>query len=330
MADFSPLQVAIMRAGTATTPWDNNPGLGGYLAEAQQQAAQQRYYDAQTRMNEYQLGEEQRIKDILSKVDINDPAAIAKIMQVEPELGLKLMQQQRLLREQQMMESLLSGGIGEMGDAGAYIMAGSENPILRGVGEMQLEEIKTQREIDKENRKAAKEAEKARKAATIPNFELQPDVVPSASDVSKAKQMLNDKQAFLSTLDEMERLFDKYGGVTETFNPTAAAEYRTKQKQIALAAKGLFELGALQAPDLELIDKMQIDPVGRDAAYRIDPKAIKDSIGSLRGFVENKVSGRMSGLGYKEKGLPTAAPDLSSMSLEQLEAERARLLQEVK
>lgn len=320
MPEFSPFQIALMRAGTARVPFGQDPGLGGYLAEAQQQAAQQRVYDAQARQANYELSQRERVQKALENIDLNDPNAVAEIMKIEPALGIKLMQQQRLQREQQMMENYLGGGGGVGADGIApYIMAASDNPLLKGLGAAGIADLENQRKIDAENRKKAAEEEKMRKQATIPNFELQEGVIPATADVSKAKQMLSDKESFLKTVDEMEKLFDKHGGVTETFNPTAAAEYRAKQKQLSLAAKGLFELGALQAPDIALISEMQIDPVGREAAYRIDPDAIKKSFGGIREFVNDKVGSRMNSLGYVPKNAPASKTgDLSSMTDEQL------------
>jgi hypothetical protein len=96
--EYSPFQMALMRAGTGTRALGEDPGLGGYLAEEQVLASRRRVESAQAEATQYELEQEKKLQELLAQIDMSDPQAIQKIKQIEPELGYKL---ERQLRESQ-------------------------------------------------------------------------------------------------------------------------------------------------------------------------------------------------------------------------------------
>lgn len=155
---------------------------------------------------------QQRKREALAGMSINDPALPDILLQQGDVKGAKdIIQQQRLLAEQQMLQDYLMGGAGvaEGGsDLAPYVMQSSDNPLLQGIGEGLVEQRKieqqTQRDIEKESRKLQMDIEKEKRAPNQTqsnSFAFGTRMADAENNLSGIDSVLADgKQAALGSL----------------------------------------------------------------------------------------------------------------------------------
>lgn len=301
--EFSPLQMALMRNATAVTPFDNSPGFGGYLAEAMAQQSQQNVQNAQVEAANYEMDKERRTQELLSRIDINDPNAIAELMKVAPEVGIKLMQQQRLVKQQQMAEEMMSGGIGAGGDidtldrnAAAAEMMGNE-PLA----DYFARQADRAYDRDKEARKESTDLDKQRRGASISGFELVEGVVPTTSVVTDATSRSRALKTYGATRDRIKEILNQYGD-NELFTPVQSAEIESAFADLRDLERELGNTGVLNVGELPFLEQKYapFNPLkmGNRTVSRKDLIAKADSYFNQR---ENRLLGEMESFGYKPK-----------------------------
>lgn len=124
------------------------------MNRAKLQAFQQEQARAQKR-NEI-LGRMGQGDDVMRELLAVDPEMAIRFQ----EMQLKGRQQSRLERAQQMQEGLMQGllsgeDMGEQlgGNVAPYILSGSDDPIMRGIGEAKIAELQRQQKLEDEQRK---------------------------------------------------------------------------------------------------------------------------------------------------------------------------------
>ena len=130
--ELSPIALALLNGATDTRLPAQKSGIGATLSDMMLQQAQTQNTQANADAQRYALSEEMRIKEALKNVDLSDPAAVEKLYKIDPALGIKLMQQQRMQQQQKIMQDALAGGIETSGGAEklAAIGAMAGNPQL--------------------------------------------------------------------------------------------------------------------------------------------------------------------------------------------------------
>jgi hypothetical protein len=306
MVEFSPLQMALMRNATAVTPFDQSPGFGGYLAEAMAQQSQQNVQRAQAESADYALNKERQMQDLLSRIDINDPNAIAELMKVAPEVGIKLMQQQRLVKQQQMAEEMMSGGMGAGGDIGAL----DRNAAAAGMmGNEPLADYFTRQaerayDLEKEDRKLQQDIEKE---ARTPPTESQANAANFATRMVKADQEILTplEMAGVSTADTEQQLKKSVPGVGNFLTSNEFQSYNQAAEDW-VRAKLRKESGAVIGEEEMNREITTYFPVPGDSPQVIEQKrlarqtAVEGVIGGTKPGSVKKPMPALKGLGERQ------------------------------
>jgi len=130
--EYSPIALALLNQATDTRLPRDKPGMGATLSDMMLQQAQQQSTQADTDAKRYALNKERRTQEMLKGMDLSDPAAVEKLYRIDPALGIKLMQQQRMQQEQKIMQDALTGGLDTGGGAEKLAALGARlgNPQL--------------------------------------------------------------------------------------------------------------------------------------------------------------------------------------------------------
>lgn len=182
------------------------------------------------------------------------------------------------------------------------LIAGSKSPFAEGA-KMELEQrirdedrmLDMSDKMEDEQRKDTRE----RRFLKIPGYDLGEEVLPDKSEAAKARKAASGLESMNTYIDEYIDMMKKHGPVSETFNPTLAKRYKQIQAQLALIGKEVFDLGALQEPDRQVLEDLSADPTGF-RAQRLGGDEYVNMLQNAKRRANSYVSDRLSSMGYKK------------------------------
>lgn len=250
--EYSPIALALLNQATDTRLPRDKPGLGATLSDMMLQQAKQQSTQADADAKRYALNEERRTQEMLKGMDLSDPAAVEKLYRIDPALGIKLMQQQRMQQQQKIMQDVLTGGGGSDANKLAELGAMSGNPQLMQLA--QFKQAQENRAIDEQNRIAAeerqtqKEQEKSTKQASIPGYDILPDVVIDPATARASRELNSAIPTYENAIKKIEKLIDKHGstvGVGTDTNEVEQAMADLMNAERAVNNTGVLNVGEI-------------------------------------------------------------------------------------
>lgn len=150
----------------------------------------------------------------------------------------------------------------------------------------------------------------------VPGYKLTGEIMPSGDDAKTVKTVVTAKKQLDKLVSEYEALVDKYGtesdipvpipfmnaSIQNPLNQEGQRLFRQKQAQITLIAKNLEELGALQAPDRQILNDMFADAT--DVKFATTPgsaKIVKKQIKDYKSYLNDRLDSAITSRGYESK-----------------------------
>lgn len=160
-----------------------------------------------------------------------------------------------------------------------------------------------QQKMDDRNFQEAKEDEKRTydeqqklKERSVPGFEFTGENIPSDEDAKKMKNFRSSYTVLTKGVDKIEALYNQYG--TEILPGNGKKQMQQAIKQFQLGLKTLEELGALQGPDIEILDQMLPNPTELAAGFTrgVDYNA---AYADAREYLADKIKSQAEARGYR-------------------------------
>lgn len=209
-------------------------------------------------------------------------------------------------RKQAMLKSL---GFGDFGGTETTATGGTETTGAKlAAASVVYPELAPLATFMAGQEKQNKDSAKSLAEVTPPGFKIVDGVVPSADDAKKMKS-LNEAQINLSRLmDELGAIYDKMGGATPVGVDADLA--RQKYEQAKIQIKELEQLGAIQAPDIPIIEGMMPNPSSpiEYGKEQIGIKSTKPRIDAFKNELQNRVNVRAKVFGYEVMPDQSAKP----------------------
>lgn len=160
------------------------------------------------------------------------------------------------------------------------------------------------------------------KGTIVPGLNIAPGAKPTKEDANTVKNVVQAKRQLDTLLGEYASMVDKFGYEPEGSND--AKDLGQKEAQIQLQMKTLEDLGALQAPDIEILARMMGSPVmkreGIDNFIPLPLAAIhpykafttrdrsKSRVSDFRNYLDGRIDSVLKTRGYT----PSKGSDLSN------------------
>ena len=165
--------------------------------------------------------------------------------------------------------------------------------------QLQENRLKAEKELALLRAKSQGEKEDDSGAINIPGYEQTGEVDPRPADAAKLRKAVATREQLHKNIDKLDDLFTKYGSTQMVGK--GSGEMSTTHTDLLLNLKTLHELGALQKPDLILMEKMLSDPTGFSSLFE-RTEISKEKLQSLKTLIDDRTEAEMSVWGYKEKG----------------------------
>lgn len=142
----------------------------------------------------------------------------------------------------------------------------------------------------------------------------QRDQESTTADKNMLTKAMSAANTIFSTLDEYEAVLKKYGketGIPGTMGYQLAEPFR---QGILLQTKDMYDLGALQKPDLEIMSKLLFDPTSIPALFGDFEARYKANGEALRSMVRKRLEGVQAGIA-RQPDPRLAAPEEAETAL---------------
>lgn len=298
---------------------------GEALQKAYAQQSQNRLRQVQAATLENEMQRRQMMQNIPQEAFASlDPQKILQAVgPVNPELAYKMatmaVQNRNAMNRQRMLQNMMGG----MGVPSASKGAAMQDPnriaqMAMATGDTQMMQYA---QFLQGQQKRESDIEKKERELKVSGLEIQEGVTPVSKDVEKVKAAKLSHGKLQDLVDDLKTLTDKTSGVP-ILGMKLAKDIDNTMAQIQLEAKNLYELGALQAPDIELINRMLVDPSSLSAKVMTTGE-IKDSLDTFKNRLSDAYGAALSVRGYRDpKLLPTDSKPESpteGLTLEQAE-----------
>jgi hypothetical protein len=276
---------------------------------------------------------------VLSKVDVNNPDSLksgaAQLYQIGDNAGgkeliglsMQIAKESRLQGKVNAMNKVLAGEGGGLGNPEtiaraaalgddkslmgyATFLQGQDNRATDEANKLAAEERAQTRQIAEENRRNKAETDKDLKKISVPDYDIQPDIIPSAKDAEAVKKANAAAQKLIRLGETLKGLTDKNGfkyTMDVPFSDKKLGDPIAKQmdsivQQMKLEQKTIDDLGALVGADFKflnqfpdptsMIDAQSMGDVGTWKTQIDDflgrSKMAVDDIASARGYIPKK------------------------------------------
>ena len=178
-------------------------------------------------------------------------------------------------------------------DTQSLVLPNMETPSLTESQQLDID-------LKKEQLKKARLPKATKAQVTVPGFDIVEGQRPTATDAKKMKEGNQAKKIISDQLIEYKKLVEKHG--SETFGGSASNKMSQRLKIIQLNAKNLEELGALQAPDIEILEKMLPDAtdfLGSFNPYR--KENVLDGLKIYEEYIDDRLNKTAETRGYTPK-----------------------------
>lgn len=148
---------------------------------------------------------------------------------------------------------------------------------------------------------------------TVPGYDIAPGASPTPADANIMKVSVQAKKSLDTLIKEFSNMIDKYGA--ETKGSPEAILMDQKQAQINMQLKNLEDLGALQAPDIEILRDMvgsSVKPntmfmgnlahLPRKFIHPTTKTTAKRQMVEFKKYMEQRFNATLSTRGYVAKG----------------------------
>ena len=249
--------------------------------------------------------------ETLAQLARSNPDAALQII----ELKRKQQQQDRLLRNQEFMESLVSGGgVGNANGMSPYILSQSDDPVFRGIGEAQKAQLE-------EERKIAREKEKA----TLPGYRPVDGYTPTSAIVNSAAQMLQLKPGYDTAMQGIKKVLNKYGD-KEVFTKLEEDEINQEFARLMNLERTVNNTGVLNVGEVPILEKnyATFNPLSLSNRFRSKDDMLNQAekyINGRFGLIDSTIEGlgfKPTGKEYKSKSQRSEGKRYESLTPEQI------------
>jgi hypothetical protein len=191
----------------------------------------------------------------------------------------------------------------------AQFQQGQQNRPVDEANRLAAEDRAQTRQIAEENRRNKAETDKDLKKISVPDFDIQPDIIPSAKDAEAVKKANAAAQKLIRLGETLKGLTDKNGfkyTMDVPFSDKKLGDPIAKQmdsivQQMKLEQKTIDDLGALVGADFKFLNQFP-DPTSMiDAQSMGDVKTWKTQMDDFLGRSKMAVNDIASARGYVPK-----------------------------
>lgn len=184
------------------------------------------------------------------------------------------------------------------------------NPYVMGPNPYQLMQLQNQQDErdyrhQQESDRILRDRQDKIEKVSVPGFDIQEGILPSSTDAEALKKAAQNADVIKTQLADLHGLVTEYG--TEYGFGDHQARMQNDAERIKLNLKELENLGVLNGPDVEVLNRSFMNPTDLSNQFRSN-KTILNSFDNFGNYLDQRVDSTAKARGYKRQGNSSSNP----------------------